>query len=534
MNKISKWIFHPLIFAIYPPLFLLAKNIDVTTPATAVRTLLYSILAAAMVILLCRLILRDWNKAACLTTLILVLFYAYVPIFNVIGKKTLFGFLIGRQRYLIAAWAALLLIGLYLIFKIIKDFGTVNQGLNLIGVVLIAFSLFQIIIYQIQTAHTALKTPQELGIHSIANQLQPPAKSELPDIYYILLDTYSRDDILQDHFNYDNSAFLDQLKSKGFYIPLCGKSNYARTELSMSSMLNMNYLNGFGNDLIDKPGVLKKDFAAYMVHNQVRSTLEDLGYKTAAFETKYPLMNATDAAYYFSPKMVSYDNSVSFWLGIRGVTDFEEMAIDTTPLSSIKSRIARLFESNNDAIQASIQNQLYTQFYALHTYVWNTLINDVPSIPSPKFVYAHVMSTHSVYVLDPNGNFHYYSTGDEEAFEQGYIASLQYTNKMVLQMVSNIFTKSKNPPIILILGDHGWMPTPERVYDLQAYYLPNGGEAKLYPSMTPVNLFRVIFDQYFGGKLDLLKDASFYSSDSDLVLTPVVGDRRPACNISNP
>ena len=72
MNKISKWIFHPLIFAIYPPLFLLAKNIDVTTPATAVRTLLYSILAAVFVILLSKFVLRGWDKAALLTTLILV------------------------------------------------------------------------------------------------------------------------------------------------------------------------------------------------------------------------------------------------------------------------------------------------------------------------------------------------------------------------------------------------------------------------------------------------------------------------------
>jgi hypothetical protein len=98
---------------------------------------LYSILAGGLLLLFGKLIIRDWSKAAFLTTLILVLFYSYVPVFNAIKKKTILGFMIGRQRFMMLAWAAFLIFGLFLVIGVIKDFETVNQGLNLIGAVLV-------------------------------------------------------------------------------------------------------------------------------------------------------------------------------------------------------------------------------------------------------------------------------------------------------------------------------------------------------------------------------------------------------------
>lgn len=34
----------------------------------------------------------------------------------------------------------------------------------------------------------------------------------------------------------------------------------------------------------------------------------------------------------------------------------------------------------------------------------------------------------------------------------------------------------------------------------------------MYPQITPVNAFRLIFDDYFGSHLGLLVDASYYST----------------------
>jgi len=33
----------------------------------------------------------------------------------------------------------------------------------------------------------------------------------------------------------------------------------------------------------------------------------------------------------------------------------------------------------------------------------------------------------------------------------------------------------------------------------------------LYPTISPVNTFRLVFNKYFGGKYDMLKDVSYFS-----------------------
>ena len=45
-----------------------------------------------------------------------------------------------------------------------------------------------------------------------------------------------------------------------------------------------------------------------------------------------------------------------------------------------------------------------------------------------------------------------------------------------------------------------------------AFYLPDRNVAKLaYPSTTPINTFRFVFNEYFGGDYPLLDDVSYYS-----------------------
>jgi len=45
---------------------------------------------------------------------------------------------------------------------------------------------------------------------------------------------------------------------------------------------------------------------------------------------------------------------------------------------------------------------------------------------------------------------------------------------------------------------------------LNAYYFPDANPG-LYPRITPVNSFRLLFQTYFGEDLNLLEDVSYYS-----------------------
>jgi len=39
-----------------------------------------------------------------------------------------------------------------------------------------------------------------------------------PDIYYIILDAYTRTDVMKDKLGYDNNSFVNSLQDMGFYV----------------------------------------------------------------------------------------------------------------------------------------------------------------------------------------------------------------------------------------------------------------------------------------------------------------------------
>ncbi|NOR89466.1 MAG: hypothetical protein GQ524_04345, partial [Anaerolineales bacterium] len=51
----------------------------------------------------------------------------------------------------------------------------------------------------------------------------------------------------------------------------------------------------------------------------------------------------------------------------------------------------------------------------------------------------------------------------------------------------------------------------ERQAILNAYYLPGKGPDELYPAITPVNSFRLIFNAYFEGEYEMLEDRLFFT-----------------------
>lgn len=64
----------------------------------------------------------------------------------------------------------------------------------------------------------------------------------LPNVYYFILDMYSRGDSLKQYYGYDNSAFLSFLKQRGFRIATKSHSNYRSTETSITTTLYMDYV----------------------------------------------------------------------------------------------------------------------------------------------------------------------------------------------------------------------------------------------------------------------------------------------------
>ena len=111
-----------------------------------------------------------------------------------------------------------------------------------------------------------------------------------------------------------------------------------------------------------------------------------------------------------------------------------------------------------------------------------------------------------------------------------------FINGLVLNAISEIKKKSDIPPIIIIQGDHGpgayytegsleKTNTHERFSILNAYLLPKHVEDHLYPSITPVNSFRLLFTEYFDLDFPLLPDRSYFTTHKGRHLNPTLIER---------
>ena len=72
-----------------------------------------------------------------------------------------------------------------------------------------ALSAFLLPLYQIITYQTGDLTQTSITTETSADGLSLPKDQPPPDIYYIILDAYARDDSLLEDYGFDNSPFLN-------------------------------------------------------------------------------------------------------------------------------------------------------------------------------------------------------------------------------------------------------------------------------------------------------------------------------------
>lgn len=294
-----------------------------------------------------------------------------------------------------------------------------------------------------------------------------------------------------DMFGYDNKPFIDFLESRGFYVAKCSQSNYGQTMLSLTSSLNYDYLDSLTSKLsadTDRRAPLR----ALGQYNRMRSFLDSQGYNIVSFATDFPVSEWKDADYFLNPPPI-------------GMRDFEIMLAQT---SAWRIPMDMTHESPE---KRSAEWYRHRTLFALQQ-----LEDTVPKISSPKFVFAHLIIPHHPFVFGPNGEALDYETSGVPAFSEykvKYPDQVTYINKRLEKIIDMILKDSPNPPIIIIQGDHGPAPfdvSERRMKILNAYYFPDNSDG-LYPTITPVNTFRIVLNKYFNQDLPLLPDRSLFS-----------------------
>jgi hypothetical protein len=346
-----------------------------------------------------------------------------------------------------------------------------------------------------------------------------------PDIYYIILDGYAREDTLKEFYGFDNSEFINELDQLGFCVASDATSNYPQTLLSLASSLNFQYVDDTLLE-IDPSSDDRRPLVDRVHHSRMRQIMGENGYTFVAFDTGH-VTSVEDADIYYKYRGPQNTGQTYFF----SMNSFESLLFEQTivrPLIAVGVINQKYLK---DTLEAP-----YIRHGGRVLFAFETLAR-VPKMDADYFVYAHIIAPHPPFVFGKNGELishtKAYTLGDtaefantqggtKEEYIQGYTNEMTYVNSLTLRTIKTILSESETPPIIIIQGDHGpgayldWSAKEktnlrDRFSILNAYYLAGRESTSLYPFISPVNTFRVVLNEFFGTDIELLPDRNFFS-----------------------
>lgn len=482
---------HPLLFAMFPILFLYSENIAEVSPSEIVMPMALALGSTLLLLVLSGLILRDFRKAGIVVSILLFLFFSYGNIFLLMGEWD------SVHNLLLPIWVILFLCTAYFVIKTRRDLHKVSNILNMVAAVIVLFFAINITANETDIALQDIETA--VGTETDTVNLGEAKIDTLPDIYYIILDRYPSARTLEEVYDFDNSEFMDYLSTKGFYIASESMANYPNTRSSLASALNMEYVNYLSEVLGEEfsdVGVIDAMLEDYKVWRLLKSR----GYEFIHFGDWWEMTRENTHA----------DVNINYY----NIPEFSLRLFISTWLYPISVKL-HVFEDWH-----------YMQWKRV-LYKFDKLA-EIPNIEEPTFVFAHFITPHPPYVFDMEGN---YVSADEVRRRDemiNYLDQLVYINSKVRALIDEILSISEVPPIIILQSDEGTWPERMRVdssnfsYEvatdaelrekmniLNAYYLPDIDKDVLYPSITPINTFRLVFNSYFDADLELLPDRSY-------------------------
>jgi hypothetical protein len=490
---------HVLFLAVFPVMFLYTVNAKEMYFSTLLPSAALAVIGAAAVFGLALAVIKNVIKAGFTSSIFLLWFFSYGHIYGLISGHTgAWGHYVMLPLTLLAAAAAV-----FAVIRTGKKDAEQMKELNM-WINYITFAL--VFLLGVESAMSVINHEKQDITAGITSRPSAPADGKFPDIYYIVVDAHSRSDYLKKVFGYDDSAFRQEMKELGFYIPEKAHSNYPATLLSFASFLNYDYLESI-NKLDRQSGDL------VMVKDDIKAKkgiqyLKDRGYTFIIFPSAFTT-NAMKAGadYIMTPRGLNPE-------------EFEQILSRTTALSGMLAVLG-----GGEPPEYGVERK--------------TILFDFKELPeiakmaSPKVVLDYIVCPHPPFIFDRDGK-NVKNTGPidlsdgdhcgipHDKYLEGYREQVMFTDKMIIETVKKLEQNMKKNSIIIIHGDHGdganldWEDYSktdfgERLSIFLAYYLPDGGDKLLYPSISPVNNFRIILKGYFNEKIDLLPDRSYFS-----------------------
>lgn len=333
-----------------------------------------------------------------------------------------------------------------------------------------------------------MAVPSLIGRFS-SRETEAPEKEAVtegrPNVYYYIYDEYAGQEGLDYFYGYDNSGFMEELRSRGFS---CSDSSYNTSSCATVRLVPSLY------DLSHEPETWFDQGDGNMP--RLYRLFRDMGYQINLISHSDFLDRdgAESLAHHQSAASIAeylYRNSI----------------LPNTPFSGWFEQLPVL--------------RFSYQYEALLQECF-TLMETAPDYTGsvPTLTLGYIQSPHTLFLYDEEGNMNPEADTQNWSDPKFYLGQLRYTNRRILQAVDNILAEDPDA-VIILQSDHGarlgyhmaelygapYAPEKETLYQqniLNCVYL--GESTPDITGLSGTNTLRLVLNAVYGMDYEMLPD----------------------------
>jgi hypothetical protein len=251
-----------------------------------------------------------------------------------------------------------------------------------------------------------------------------------PNVYVVLLDGYQRADSLMDYFGFDNGPFLEAMEDRGFAVSTHAHSRYTETAQVVPTMLHHRPLEELLGGEWDGSNAQYRLMQQLINHSPIQQAYEAAGYETYSIVSGATGLDWRTADHVLeSPWPSTFERHLLNEGILRPLVPFDAMH-----RASILDAFSYLQQSAG---------------------------------PSPRFVFAHIMSPHHPYVFNADGlaaepceaECANHAGPPNPMLAARLTGQVSYLNQLVLAAVDRI--EEVDPEgVVIVFSDHGLRRDP--------------------------------------------------------------------------
>ena len=457
-------IIFPFLLAFFPSWILILKNYDELIFQDILISL--AIVSVSIIIwIVIRKIIKNSNKAALITGVGVVFFFYFGYVQDALKGILVSNIPVNKTSILVPISIIIFIILTIYFIKSKNNFESIIKIANVVSITLILVVCVQFII--------------------------PDASAEKPNVYHIILDEYTDNEILTKKFGYNNEKFLEFLNNNGFYMHDKLFSTFGGTVKELNVILNMEYPK--------KLRWMSEDYES-LNNNKVMSIFSNQDYSVIETNSMMRWKNFSDV----DTKLCYDTNFIN--------SEFLDQVLGKSIIRYFLEKYQQ--DTRRDTVRCTFD-----------------VLNEITlKTDGPKYVFSHVYVPHPPFLFGPNGENVIPDRREISGLQswenpQGYVNQLIYATNEITVVIKNIVKNDPNA-IIIVQGDTGTLTGTDiskktdmkEIYQahsiLYAVRIPDVEDSDY---MIPVNTYRIIFNNYFNMNYDYLEYHSYLvHNDSDM------------------